>query len=234
MKIAYIHSGFFPSNSPCMTFTTLNAIALAEVFEHCYFFIKRNSNDFSAEILKKHFNLKQPQNLSIYQIKNNKFINTNYFYFKNVYHKIEDLIARNKLRVVISRNITFLPYLAKIKKKFGIATYFETHDFYADLSVRNDVNKNKKARYERFERKYIPQISGVFCLQHAQKELYQKIFPEQKFFVVRTGLDKINRHSNEKRFYLSYIGSFDAHKVVDIFIKACNLSKSKPPSLNIG
>ena len=232
MKIAYIHTGLFPSNSPSITFTTGTALGLAENFNHCYFFIKRNSTLSADEILKKNFNLTQPKNLEIIQIKF-KF-NTNYFYFKKVYKILKKLIKENKLDAIITRSITFLPYLAKMKIRFAIPAYFESHDFYSDLSVRTDINQNKKYRYSKLERKYLAEISGIIYLQHSQKQWYEKLFPDQKIYVARTGIDKIIHKPFSNRNLIAYVGARDRPKRVDGLIKSLALSKSQPQLLIIG
>lgn len=234
MKIAYIHTGLWPSHSPSITFATLNAIGLAEVSEHCYFFIKRNSPNSSSEILKKYFNISQPKNLSIYQIKKKAIVNTNYFYFRRVYQQIKGLISHNELDVIISRNTTFLPYLAKLKERFGVPTFFETHDFYADLSIRDDINIKKKRKRSTYEQRYIPHISGVICLQKAQKMLYERYFPNQKFIIARTGIHLIKHSDISERKYLGYIGSLNAHKGVANLLQAAASSQTQPPILIIG
>jgi glycosyltransferase involved in cell wall biosynthesis len=232
MKIAYIHTGLFPSNSPSITFATGTAVSLANKFERCYFFIKRNSRSSATEILKNNFNLAHPENLELIQI--TPILKTNFFYFKKIYKTLKKLIKSNKLDAIVVRNITFLPYLAKLNTTFSIPTYFESHDFYADLSVRTDINKNKKLRYQKLEKKYIPKITGIICLQHAQKQWYKKSFPTQKIIVARTGIEKIISKPFANRSFISYIGSLDPHKGVDVLIKALSLTKSQPRLLIVG
>ncbi len=234
MKIAYVHTGLWPSHSPSVTFATLNAIGLAAVSGHCYFFIKRNSPSSSSEILKKYFNMLQPNNLTIYQLKNTRIINTNCFFFQKVFRKLKELISHNELDAVISRNTTFLPYLAKLKERFGIPTFFETHDFYADLSIRDDINIKKKRKRSTYEQRYIPHISGVICLQKAQKMLYERYFPNQKFIIARTGLSYVEHSDISERKYLGYIGSLNAHKGVANLLQSAALSQTQPSILILG
>lgn len=234
MRIAYIHTGQWPSNSPSVTFVTMTAYALAQKFEHCYLFIQRNSNLSPEKILQKYFNIRQPDNLSIYQYKKSRLINSNHIYFLKVYGKIRKLIQDDKLDAVISRNSSFLPYLANIKKKYSIPTLYETHDFFVNLSIRDDINIRKKRKYSFYERHFIPKISGVICLQNCQKELYQKYFSKQNIFVVRTGVLQVKKTDISERKYLGYIGSFDNHKGIMDFFKATSMSETKPEILIIG
>lgn len=234
MKIAYVHNGLWPSDSPSMTFVTYNAIGLADIFDTCHLFIKKNSNHTSTEICKEYFSIDKPDNLIIHSISKNKILNTNYFYFRRVYRELLDIINKQKLDCIISRNVGFLPYLVKITSIFGIKTFFETHDFYANLSVRDDINKTKKRKNEKIEKTYIPKINGIICLQNSQKEWYQKVFPHQNIHIARTGIAKIQPHEFDESQYIAYIGSVDEHKGIEVLIKAAGLSKTKPHVLIVG
>ena len=66
--VVYIHTGYWPSNSPSMTFSTMTCMGLASENEHCHFFIKRNSNKSSVEVFNSVFNLQIPANLHIHQV----------------------------------------------------------------------------------------------------------------------------------------------------------------------
>jgi glycosyltransferase involved in cell wall biosynthesis len=233
LKIAYVHTGQWPSNSPSFTFVTLNAIGLSAEFDQSYLFVKKNSEDDINKILLDSFNLLKPSNLSINRIIHNSIINSNLFYYRKVVKILTNLIESNKLDVVITRNSSFLKYLVPLKKKYGVHIYFESHDFYADLSLRDDINVKKKKHSEKNERKYIPHVSGILCLQTAQKKLYNENFPTVKSFVARTGLHEINNINNEKT-YLTYIGSLDKHKGLLQLLQALNLSKTKPRLLIVG
>jgi glycosyltransferase involved in cell wall biosynthesis len=127
-----------------------------------------------------------------------------------------------------------LPLLAKIKQNLNIPSYYETHDFFADLSLRDDINISKRKRHEKLENEFIPKISGVICIQNSQKKLYEKHFPNMKIVVARTGLFKNNEFDTSQRKYLGYIGSLECHKGVDSLIKAASESITKPPLLIIG
>ncbi|MBN1307034.1 MAG: glycosyltransferase [Chitinispirillaceae bacterium] len=234
MKIAYVHTDVYPSPSPGINFAVFNAIGLAAVMEYCHLFVKIHSHRPSERILKDHFNVDRPKNLFIYKIKKGPLFNTNYFFYRKVYKKIIDLIEHSELHAVICRNVTFLPYLVKIKNNLGIPVFFESHDFFADLSLRDDVQFRKKGRYEKIEKKNIPYISGVICLQRSQMKWYRKTFPMQNIHIARTGISKLFQHPFEPRTSLTYIGSLDRHKGVDVLIQAAGLSRVKPPLTIIG
>ncbi|UCE18471.1 MAG: glycosyltransferase [Gemmatimonadota bacterium] len=155
-------------------------------------------------------------------------------HYMRVYRILKRNLKKRSLLAVISRNTTFLPYLAKLTRKYNIKTYFEAHDFYADLTVRDDVSVRKKHRYSQIEKKYIPLISGIICLQNSQKTWYQRTFPQQTVFVARTGIDTIHRYPFHNRRSICYIGSFDPHKGLDTLLEALKYSQTKPHLFIIG
>jgi len=234
MKIAYVHSGLWPSFSPSMTFATFNAIGLAKSADCCYYFIRRNSPMTTDAVLEQEFNIQRPVNLIVYQGPRKRFFISHRVYFWYVYYQLVKLIKREELDAVISRSTQFLPFLAKICQKYNLPAMYEAHDFYADLSKRDDKITTSKRRNSKYERLYIPKISAVVCLQEHQKDLYNELFPNQKFLVARTGLHKITKGASVNNSYIAYIGSFDKHKGVGVLLQAAALSRSKPKVFIIG
>jgi glycosyltransferase involved in cell wall biosynthesis len=234
MKIAYVHSGLWPSSSPSMTFATFNAIGLAERADCCYYFIRRNSSMTTDAVLEQEFDVKRPDNLIVYQGPRKRLSISHRVYFWHVYNQLVTLIKQKELDAVISRSTQFLPFLAKIRQKYHITAMYETHNFYADLSKRDDKITKSKKRNSRYERLYIPKISAVACLQKHQKDLYSEVFPNQKLLVARTGIHKITRGACVNNSNIAYTGSFDKHKGLDILLQGAALSRSKPEVLIIG
>jgi glycosyltransferase involved in cell wall biosynthesis len=220
MNIAYVHSGVLPSSSPSETFVLYNALGLSKHFNKVYLFLTKKIKTNSNDIVKLRFNLDVPDNLiikthySIFQKYSNNFL------YKHYYNDLKSLCEKKEIDAIITRRNTFLPFLVKLKKKYNIPVIFESHDFYADLSMRNDLKKNKWKKEERLEKKYIPKLSAVFCLQNTQMELYKKVFPETKFFLVRTGMNKPESIRERRKKYITYIGSFDKLKGINTLLEA--------------
>jgi glycosyltransferase involved in cell wall biosynthesis len=143
------------------------------------------------------------------------------------------LIKKDSLDAVITRSVTFLPYLIKLKNIFKVKVYFESHDFFLDLSLRNDINTIKKAKQSRIENQFVPQLTGLICLQEAQKKLYLSVFPDLTAGVFRTGILSYHKTGSDKKF-ISYIGSLDTLKGVDTLIESLRYSALKPKLLIIG
>ena len=233
MNIAYIHTGQWPSNSPSFTFVTLNAIALAEYFSNIYLFVKKNNEEPTENILKNNFDLVQPKNLHIELIETSKIVKTNLLYGKKIVKKLKELVENKNLDIIITRNSRMLKFLLPFKLNNNVKLYYEAHDFYADLSLRNDIDIKKNRKEEKNEQTYLPHVTGIICLQNEQKEIYEKVFPTVKCYLARTGLQKV-LNKNEEKKYLTYIGSLDQHKGILQLLKALGKSESKPHLLIIG
>lgn len=232
MNVAYVHTGSWPSNSPSTTFTTQNAAALAREFDRCWFFVKRNHEGEPARVFEEEFGASMPEGLDVRSIRPHLDL-SNRFFYAQVLKELRRIHRDEGLSVVISRNVTFLPYLAGLRRELGIPVVFESHDFYADLSMRDDIDRAKHRRQERLERLYLPKVTALVCLQEAQKRLYQQAFPGLDIVVARTGIDSFHRRTGPGR-YVTYIGSFDEHKGVELLVRAAQHSKTRPPLLIIG
>ena len=232
MRIAYVHTGLWPSKTPSMTFAAYNVIGLSKNADEVFFYIKRNSSRTADEVLEGEFGIARPQNLVIRQMAK-PFFKTNRFYYRRIAREIIGRHGDTPFDAVITRSLTFLPYLIRIGRSCNIPVYFETHDFFSDLEIRDDIGGRKKIKQKKIERRYIPHISGLICLQKAQKALYQKIYPQAKIVVARTGIHRIERSGRERK-YVTYIGSLDPLKGVDLFIDALARTNSRPDVLIIG
>ena len=75
------------------------------------------------------------------------------------------MIKKDEARALITRNIGFLPYLVYIRWRYGLPCFFETHDFFGDLSLRTDLKKTpeilKKHWYEKIFLRHLDDVLGV-------------------------------------------------------------------------
>ena len=215
MKLIYVHTGKFASNSPSMTFVMYNAISLSKVTDKLFLFLKDNSVESTADIMRNTYSINMPSNFYLIRIKSLLGLKTNWLFFLQVYFRIERQLKTEKFDAIITRSTKFLPWLVRIKKK-TVKVFYETHDFFADLSITDKKKTNTQKRLSRYEKKYIPQLDGVFCLQQTQINLYKNAITNyDKYYLVRTGINKIYKANFKERKYLSYIGSFDSHKGIE-------------------
>ena len=87
MRIAYVHTGLWPSKTPSMTFAAYNVIGLSKNADEVFFYIKRNSSRTADEVLEGEFGIARPQNLVIRQMAK-PFFKTNRFYYRRLAREI--------------------------------------------------------------------------------------------------------------------------------------------------
>ncbi|MBD3225248.1 MAG: glycosyltransferase, partial [Caldithrix sp.] len=211
-SVAYVHSGEWPSNSPSTTFITYNVLGMASVFEHVYLITYGTNQTKVDTIFYEQFGVSKPSNLHIVLVNSVLQKLTNRAVYKKIQRILQNLVKKNALSAIITRRSTLLRYLWPVADRSHVPLLFESHDFFADLSRRHDIDYKRKKRAQILERNYIPIIQGVICLQPTQIDLYRSIFPHQNFFLARTGIWQIIPPGNAKRKYLTYIGSLDRHK----------------------
>ncbi len=233
-SVAYVHTGYWPSNSPSTTFVTYNAMGLADVFRSCYLIVQNDSSEDTRIRFEKHFAEDKPQNLHISNIKSVFSRWSKRIVYKRMARNVERLLKENRIRAIITRRETLLPYLVPLQEKYHSPVLYESHDFFADLSQRDDVNVRKRKRSQKLERTYIPKTAGVICLQPSQQKLYQSIFPNHRIFLAPTGLQNVHKPDLSNRKYITYIGSLEPHKGIETLLKAVSGLKMTLPLLFIG
>ena len=232
MRIAYVHTGLWPSDSPGTTFTTENAVALAGEFEQCSFLVKRNHEGPPEQVLEREFGMTIPPRLRIESTRPRLSISNSFFY-RWAEQRVREIHADEGLDAVVCRNVTFLPHMVHMGEELGFPTLFESHNFYADLSLRDDIHAFRHLKHRRLELQYLPQMSALICLLESQKQLYQSAIPNLRVVVARTGIHTFHRRDGNGRF-VTYIGSLDDHKGVDVLLRAAQRSESRPPVLIVG
>jgi len=218
MNIAYVHTASWPSPSPSTTFASLRAFSLAQKAQSCHFFIKRNSVLSPEAVYKEFFDIQIPKNLRIYDLKHVLKFSNRFYYFR-VYHILKKKIRSAEIDCIITRNVTFLPFLIRLNKKYNIPVFFETHDYYSNTDSKSHRSK-RSSKYASIEQKYVSQLTGLICLQSAQAGVYRKHYPELKIIIAGTGLQEVHKSPFADRKYITYIGSLDQHKGVAHFLKA--------------
>ncbi len=233
MKVAYVHLGQWPSPSPCTTFCTLTAYGLAENAQACFMVVHRNSKHRSQEVFEGYFGLKQPANLIVIQLRRFPIIGANRIFARRAFGILQRLAKQTEIDAVISRNHVFLPYLSALRSGCGIKTFFETHDFYTDLSIRDDLNISR-TKHSKLERQFIPGLTGLICLQDAQRKLFSTYYPGIRTLVAPGGVFEPVRQIDKSRRYVAYVGSLDEHKGIETLLEAISLLKHPPEIVVFG
>ena len=161
-------------------------------------------------------------NLKIYDQKHYFGIKTHQWFYMDAFRDIRKLHREKRIDAVISRDPESLPYLAKLKRSKHIAVFYQPHNFYVDLSARSDVEPAAAKKYHLLEKKFIPKMTGVLCLQDTQAELFKKAFPSQKIFVASPGVLRTQPHAGMgfQRRLIGYVGSFQLNDGIETLLQA--------------
>lgn len=219
-RIYYVHTGLWPTPSPSIVFVTGTAWGLA-AHAPVSLIVRNGTDDDTDTVFHSLTGMEQPENLDIVRIGDSNKPAGNTRFFREAARLIGEAAARYEIRAVITRNIGFLPWLNRIKKRCNIPCLFETHDFYGDLVLRSDLNRSisllKKHWFERF---FLPRMDGLLCLTEPQAALFRERYPDTSAIVAPTGLFKTGRSDRNRDKQFCYIGSFDPHKGISTVLEA--------------
>ena len=133
-----------------------------------------------------------------------------------------ELAGRDRV-VVITRETSFLPYLARLVRDPRISGFCELHDLHADLSWREAKPKLSERRLRWLERRYLPRISGLVCITHEQRLLYAKLFPGLPSIAAPLGTDPQPPADTAARFRARravFVGHLHGSKGVSMLVEA--------------
>ena len=224
MRVVYLNKVYVDSTLPAVNFSFFNAYALAQAGAESILVAQKKDRVFDEYTLYSQFNLSPIDNFTILIFPQKRYlgIKTNQWFYLQALRDIHKLHKQQKIDVLISRDPGALPYMVRLKRKTSISIIYQPHNFYVDLSLRPDVNPKNARKYQFLEKKYIPKLDGVLCLQGAQAQWFRKYFTEQNISVAKPGLIHIKK-VNKNRFHkklIGYIGSLQSQKGVDILLEA--------------
>ncbi|MGM0532103.1 MAG: glycosyltransferase [Bacteroidota bacterium] len=215
MKLFYISNNWIDKGA-CTVYSTYNVWGIAQNKVDTHLFVRNVSEGDTADLLRQYFNLDYPEHLTIHRIEK-RFKKANMEFYWIVTRMIKELADEHT--VVITRTPKILPYLLMIpRRKFRI--YYETHNFFHDLKLRDDLQKLKFAHYKNAiqGRMTVKRIDGLICLTETQKKLWTQ-YVNLPIYVVYPGL--ISAHHNYRTFEainLAYTGSLDKGRGIDYII----------------
>ena len=230
-RIIYLNKVKIDASLPAVNFTLFNAYGLALAGAACFLIVQKGNSDIDESILYSHFNISPLPNLHITAIQQKRYlgIKTNQWFYWQAIQKIKQLHKSQKIDIIITRDPSALPYIAWIKWKYNIKAFYQPHNFYVDLSIRDEESIDNKYKYQFLEKVFISRMDGLLCLQESQAKLYQKYFPNQKVFAAKPGLIHI-KQMNDDRFYnrlIGYVGSLQMKKGVETLLEAFSLLKER-------
>ncbi|HPN31494.1 MAG TPA: glycosyltransferase [bacterium] len=232
-KIVYYSQDLFPSNSPSTTFIFYNALGFFQNNNPIKVISGKKFFSNTKDIEKEYF--KCPVKLDFDLIWMIKIFGSNILFKFIVFIK---LLFLEKLDVLIIRNSNFLIFACLLKKLKNIKVYFECHDFYTDLSIRNDLSgkeKIKKQKKENEEKKYIEKLDGLICVSKPQEILYKKYYPNIKTTTALTGCAEVQSFNSDLKFNncIGYFGTLYRKDKYNVNFLIEVLSKLKNRNLKL-
>jgi glycosyltransferase involved in cell wall biosynthesis len=186
-----------------------NAISLAKNGCSVFLFVANRSKKDGHKLIQEQYGIEEiPANLFLYDV--DPVLKSHFFF----YAKVALLVRKNQAQIIITRTHGFLPFCFQMMRK-DQKLYFETHDFFLDLSIRDDVDYSKRKKKSNLERKYFDKLDGIICLNSHQKELYRKYLPQQNISIFPTGLDQVSQSNVEKEDLIVYVGSLNKRLGID-------------------
>jgi len=232
-RILYIHTGAWPSPSPSIVFVTGTVFGLAHHNPE-ELIIRNNSSAPTKEIFHEITGEDMPERCEIIRIGEGDSPQGHSRFYRKAARHVGRCAKRGEVRAVITRSIGFLPYLAYIRKRYKIPCFFETHDFYSDLSLRTDLKKNARIRKNNwYEKLFLPRLDGIICLTDTQAELFRRFYSSTPVTVAKTGLMKVERNDKPREKRICYIGSLDAHKGLGTILTALRQTVDKDVRLHV-
>jgi glycosyltransferase involved in cell wall biosynthesis len=219
MKIIYSHTNDLSIHETSETFVINHALSLANEGVEVELYVINNSNQSGEAIIRKKFNIDRLPETFILKTYPQKGKSK-----KNFYQTVAANINAQSHCIVITRSHGILKSLLRSRNPAN-KYFFETHDFFFDLGIRDDTGLLKRWKKHRIEKAYFSRLDGLMHLNQQQKTLYDRYLPGIEKIVLPTGLNTVERHMGQRKDRVVYIGSLNKRLGIDWLINiAKNLS----------
>lgn len=231
MKIKYVHHGKWPDDAPASTFVTFSTLGFSRIGAEFELVTKSNTDKPVGEVLSEDFNIRE---LLPIHLLNGKLLGGK--------HRVIHILAFwyllfQDFDVLLTRNLNFLPFAFVLRKFKKVKVVFESHDFYADLSIQDPKIAKRRKKQSRQERRYIPHVDLVLGQSEHNSSLYRDYFPKVDVETAVSGVKTLPgvRAKKVANSCIGYIGSMDgnAYDVERVF-KILSLLPSNIRGLFIG
>ncbi len=223
-NLVYINKVFLDSTLPAVNFSLGNAYGMARAGIRTVLMAQVRGDGFDEAGFLERFGLTPCTGLSMWIRRRRRTmgVHSNQWFYLDAFAEVRRLNEREGIDAVVSRDPGALPYLAMLRKRQGIPVFYQPHNFYADLKVRDDGVPTNARKYRFLEKTFIPKMNGLLCLQEAQARWYRRSFPSLPVFSAPPGVLSVRERSTEDRprHDLCYVGSLQEKKGVDIVLEA--------------
>lgn len=225
MKIAYVSANTWPGKSPGVSFSFFNARGFAQAGADFFCLIRGATSESVRKVTKELFCL--DEEVPVVPLRAPRLAGARWLYFLKAYRHL----LRSDRDVLITRSLNFLPWAISLRKRRNIRVYFESHNFWSDLSVRGGDVPASRSRKIRLEQKWVPRVDGIICVSEPQARLYRECYPDIPVICAVSGCKPARPPKRESFSYtLGYMGSLGEKKYpVSVVMEA--LSKVERPEI---
>lgn len=178
MNIVWVNKCKWRSSGPIVNVGVHNAHSFAAIGLETDLFVGAGPETDTTTDLADFYSLDQPPTLHIHRISRGQSMGMDESgpIYQAARQRIFQL-AKTGPVAVFSREPGFLFSLARLRYRRNIRTFYELHDFYADLSWHERKVPFSFHRKKWVERTLLPHVSGLVCITRDQEKFYQRLFP---------------------------------------------------------
>jgi glycosyltransferase involved in cell wall biosynthesis len=172
-----VHKRNWRDPGPVVNVGVHNAHAFASIGCETHFVVGGGEPSDTDEDLRRFYGVEPHPKLTIHRIQRRRMFgaNSSMPIFWHATRLIRELSRREEV-LAVAREPSFLPYLAWLGHNARRHTLYEAHNFFADLSWREDPVPLRDRRESWLEQVCIPRLSGVISIVAPQAEMYSRRF----------------------------------------------------------
>lgn len=224
MICVVVHKRNWRDPGPVVNVGVHNAHAYASIGCESHFVVGGGDPSDTDSDLRQFYGVEPHPKLTIHRVPRRRMFgaNSSMPIFWHAVSLIKELSKRDEV-VVVAREPSFLPYLAWVGHNSRRHTLYEAHNFFADLSWREDKVPMRDRRESWLEQACIPRLSGVISIVAPQAEMYNRRFPKTPARPFPLGTEPLSPGDPEKRRLerrAVYVGHMHTSKGVKNLIDA--------------
>ncbi len=227
MRVKYFYQRRWPNQSPGVIFVTFNALGFYQNDTDFELITVANTKEPVHKVLLNQFGIEEK--LPIHLLPAGPFRR---FHWMVCAMGFFYLLPRN-LDVLITRDLTFLPFALLLRRLKKCRVVFESHDFFTDLRLFPPEIAARRKKQSQQERRYCPQVDMIICLTEHQKLLYEQHYPFQRVVTAVSGIRPRPRVSRSRfQYTLGYIGTISSRNY-DLELLISALGKTANPVVSL-
>ena len=224
MICVLVHKRSWRDPGPVVNVGVHNAHGYAAAGYETHLVVGRGAESDTDDDLRRYYGVEPRAELHIHRVARASLLGAKSTLpiFWHAYRLIRDLARREEV-VAVAREPSFLPYLALLARNPRVHTCFEAHNFYADLSWREDRLRIQDRHQRWLEQLCLPRLGGIAAIVGPLAELYAQRFPGVRTASLPLGADPVAPGDPEARRALRravYVGHLHTPKGVKNLLEA--------------